>query len=144
MVVYSFFFSKGSPETSFSSGVGFKLSNIGVFTNVFPSSFLKSAPVVQQEPKGENKIPDSVEGNTQATTPVPMEPVKLPLTKGPYFIALGLVFVVFVVFELVHLRYETYIRIGLRRSYGNLQSYWTATKLWELKVVLYCYEAMGT
>ncbi len=34
---------------------------------------------------------------------------------------------------------ETYSRIGLLRSYGNLQSYWTTTKLWKLAVVLdYC------
>jgi hypothetical protein len=32
---------------------------------------------------------------------------------------------------------ETYSRIGIRRSYGNLQSYWaTTTKLWKLTVVL--------
>jgi hypothetical protein len=31
---------------------------------------------------------------------------------------------------------ETYSRIGLLRSYGNLQSYWTTTKLWKLTVVL--------
>ncbi len=31
---------------------------------------------------------------------------------------------------------ETYSRIGLVRSYGNLQSYWTSTKLWKLTVVL--------
>jgi hypothetical protein len=37
---------------------------------------------------------------------------------------------------------ETYSRIGLLQSYGNLQSYWTSTKLWNLTVVLdYC-EAM--
>jgi hypothetical protein len=39
---------------------------------------------------------------------------------------------------------ETYSRIGLRRSYGNLQSYWTTTKLWKLRVVLDYYEAMET
>ncbi len=34
---------------------------------------------------------------------------------------------------------ETYGRIGLLRIYGNLQSYWTTTKLWKLTVVLdYC------
>ncbi len=39
---------------------------------------------------------------------------------------------------------ETYSRIGPQRSYGNLQSYWTTTKLWKLTVVLdYC-EAMET
>ncbi len=32
--------------------------------------------------------------------------------------------------------WETYSRIGLLRSYGNLQSYWTTTKLWKLTVVL--------
>ena len=31
---------------------------------------------------------------------------------------------------------ETYSRIELVRSYGNLQSYWTTTKLWKLTVVL--------
>jgi hypothetical protein len=31
---------------------------------------------------------------------------------------------------------ETYSRIGLLRSYGNLQSYWTNTKLWKPTVVL--------
>ncbi len=31
---------------------------------------------------------------------------------------------------------ETYSRIGLLRSYGNLQSYSTKTKLWKLTVVL--------
>ena len=30
------------------------------------------------------------------------------------------------------------------RRYGNLQSYWTTTKLWELTVVLDYYEAMET
>ncbi len=39
---------------------------------------------------------------------------------------------------------ETYSRIGLVRSYGNLQSYWTSTKLWKLTVVLAYYEAMET
>jgi hypothetical protein len=34
---------------------------------------------------------------------------------------------------------ETYSRIGLLRSYGNLQSYWTTTKLWKLTVVFYVY-----
>ena len=39
---------------------------------------------------------------------------------------------------------ETYGRIGLLRSYGNLQSYWTTVKLRKLTVVLdYC-EAMET
>ncbi len=38
---------------------------------------------------------------------------------------------------------ETYSRIGLMRSDGNLQSYWTTTKLLKLTVVLYYYEAMG-
>jgi hypothetical protein len=37
---------------------------------------------------------------------------------------------------------ETYSRIGLLRSYGNLQSYWTTTKLWELTVLLDYYEAI--
>jgi hypothetical protein len=49
---------------------------------------------------------------------------------------------------------ETYSRIGLLRSYRNLQSYWTTTKLWNLQsywtttkpwkltVVLDYYEAM--
>ncbi len=31
---------------------------------------------------------------------------------------------------------ETYSRIGILRSYGNLQSYWTNAKLWKLTVVL--------
>ena len=39
---------------------------------------------------------------------------------------------------------ETYSRIGLLRSYGNLQSYWTTMKLWKLTVVLDYYEAMET
>ena len=39
---------------------------------------------------------------------------------------------------------ETYSRIGLLRSYGNLQSYWTTTKLWKLSVVLDYYEAIET
>ncbi len=39
---------------------------------------------------------------------------------------------------------ETYSRIGLLRSYRNLQSYWTTKKLWELTVVLDYYEAMET
>jgi hypothetical protein len=39
---------------------------------------------------------------------------------------------------------ETYSRIGLLRSYGNLQSYWTTTKLWKLTVVLDYQEAMET
>ena len=39
---------------------------------------------------------------------------------------------------------ETYSRIGLLRSYGNLQSYWTTTKLWKPKVVLDYHEAMKT
>jgi hypothetical protein len=52
---------------------------------------------------------------------------------------------------------ESYSRIGLLRSYGNLQSYWTTTKLfvnlqsywttaklWKLTVVLDHYEAMET
>jgi hypothetical protein len=34
----------------------------------------------------------------------------------------------------------TYSRIGLPQSYGNLQSYWTTTKLWKLTVVLDYYE----
>ncbi len=37
---------------------------------------------------------------------------------------------------------KTYGRIGLLRSYGNLQSYWTTATLWELTVVLDYYEAM--
>ena len=37
---------------------------------------------------------------------------------------------------------ETYSRIGLLRSYGNLQSYWTTKKLWKLTVVFDYYEAM--
>jgi hypothetical protein len=39
---------------------------------------------------------------------------------------------------------EPYSRIGLLRSYGNLQSYWTTTKLWKHTVVLDYYEAMET
>ncbi len=39
---------------------------------------------------------------------------------------------------------ETYSRIGLLESYGNIQSYWTSTKLWKLTVVLDNYEAMET
>ncbi len=39
---------------------------------------------------------------------------------------------------------ETYGRIGLLRSHGNLQSYWTTTKLWKLTVVLDYREAMET
>jgi hypothetical protein len=39
---------------------------------------------------------------------------------------------------------ETYSRIGLLRSYGNLQSYWTTAKPWKLTVVLDYYEAMET
>jgi hypothetical protein len=39
---------------------------------------------------------------------------------------------------------ETYSCIGLLRSYGNLQLYWTTTKLWKLTVVLAYYEAMET
>ncbi len=39
---------------------------------------------------------------------------------------------------------ETYSRVGLLRSYGNLQSYWTTTKLREFTVVLDYYEAKGT
>ena len=39
---------------------------------------------------------------------------------------------------------ETYSRFGLLRSYGNLQSYWTTTKLWKLTVVLDYYGAMET
>ncbi len=37
---------------------------------------------------------------------------------------------------------ETYSRIGLLRGNGNLQSYWTTTKLWKLTVVLEYYEAI--
>ncbi len=39
---------------------------------------------------------------------------------------------------------ETYSRIGLLRSYGNLQSYWTTRKLWKLTVVLDYYEVGET
>ncbi len=39
---------------------------------------------------------------------------------------------------------EAYSRIGLLRSHGNLQSYWTTTKPWKLTVVLHYYEAMET
>ncbi len=39
---------------------------------------------------------------------------------------------------------ETYIRIGLGQSYGNLQSYWTRAKLWNLTVVLDYDRAMET
>jgi hypothetical protein len=39
---------------------------------------------------------------------------------------------------------ETYSRSGLLQSYGNLQSYWTTTKLWKLTVVLYYYKAIET
>ena len=39
---------------------------------------------------------------------------------------------------------ETYSRIGLLRSYGILQSYWTTTKLWNLTVVLDYYQAIET
>jgi hypothetical protein len=39
---------------------------------------------------------------------------------------------------------ETYSRIGLLRSYGNLKSYWTTTELRKLTVVLDYYEAMET
>ncbi len=38
----------------------------------------------------------------------------------------------------------TYSLIGLLRSYGNLQSYWTTKKLWKLTFVLDYYEAMET
>jgi hypothetical protein len=41
-------------------------------------------------------------------------------------------------------KFETYGRIGLLRSYSNLQSYWTTTKLFKLTVVLHYYEAMET
>ncbi len=37
---------------------------------------------------------------------------------------------------------ETYSRIAPLGCYGNLQSYWTTTKLWKLTVVLDYYEAM--
>jgi hypothetical protein len=43
-----------------------------------------------------------------------------------------------------HEAIETYSRIGLLRTYGNLQSYWTTTKLWKLTVVLDYYELMET
>ncbi len=39
---------------------------------------------------------------------------------------------------------ETYSRIGPLRSYENLQSYWTTTKLRKLTVVLDYYEAIET
>jgi hypothetical protein len=39
---------------------------------------------------------------------------------------------------------ETYSRIGLIRSYGNLQSYWITTELWKLTVVLDYYGAIET
>jgi hypothetical protein len=39
---------------------------------------------------------------------------------------------------------ETYSRIGLLRSHGNLQSYWTTTKLSKLTVVLDYYETKET
>jgi hypothetical protein len=39
---------------------------------------------------------------------------------------------------------ETYSRIRLLRSHGNLQSYWATTKLWKLAVVLEHYEAIET
>ena len=39
---------------------------------------------------------------------------------------------------------ETYSRIGLVRSYGNLQSYWTTKYLWKLTVVLDYWEGMET
>jgi hypothetical protein len=39
---------------------------------------------------------------------------------------------------------QTYSRIGLLRSYGNLKWYWTTTKLWKLTVVSDYYEAMET
>ena len=38
---------------------------------------------------------------------------------------------------------ETYSRIGLLRSYGNLQSYWTTTTPWKLTVVLDYYFTSG-
>jgi hypothetical protein len=37
-----------------------------------------------------------------------------------------------------------YSRIGLLRSYRNLQSYWTSAKLWKLIVVLDYYDATET
>ncbi len=40
--------------------------------------------------------------------------------------------------------YETYSCIGLLRSYENLRSYWTTTKLWKNTVVLDYYEAIET
>ncbi len=39
---------------------------------------------------------------------------------------------------------ETNSSIGLLRRYGNLQSYWTTTKLWKLTVLLDYYEATET
>ncbi len=39
---------------------------------------------------------------------------------------------------------ETCSRIGLLQGYGNLQSYWTTTKLWKLTVVLDYYKAIET
>ncbi len=38
----------------------------------------------------------------------------------------------------------SYSRIGLLRSHGNLQSYWTTAKLWKLTIVLDCCEAKKT
>ena len=35
----------------------------------------------------------------------------------------------------IHYNGETYSRIGLLRSYGNLQSYWTTKKLWRLTAI---------
>jgi hypothetical protein len=43
-----------------------------------------------------------------------------------------------------HPRSETYSRIGLLLRDGNLQSYWTTTKLLKLTVVLVYYETMKT
>ena len=50
----------------------------------------------------------------------------------------------FIQAELGKSRMVTYSRIGLLRSYGNLQSYWTTTRLWKLTVVLNYHEAMVT
>ncbi len=47
-------------------------------------------------------------------------------------------------FVLVRVDLETYSRIGLVGSHGNLQSYWTSTKLWKYTVVLSRYEALET
>ncbi len=38
--------------------------------------------------------------------------------------------------EAPRLKMETYSRIGLLRGDGNLQSYWTTTRRWKIRVVL--------